>query len=141
MPKTKDSCNLVYAMLEKIQDLLPPDCPEEKLRETVQKHCGVAISTLRGRGLGALAEQARQTLSTKGLEFSIVFRKNNLVIQIDNCPSAAVEDACCCRFAHVFFDEICQWAGYNVEIQRVVPEGRCTQIFRREKGEGTGQKG
>jgi len=131
-----ENCNMVYVMLEKIQELVAPDCPEDKLRQTIQEHCAAAVWTLRGRGLGALAEQAKQALSAKGLEFSLTFQEGALVIRIENCPSAAKDDACCCRFAHVFLDEISRWAGYTVEIQRAVPEGRCIQTFRQERETG-----
>jgi len=123
---------MVYELMDRIRSEITSGCSEHEIRKAVHLHGGDLVGSLRGRGLSALANQAKHELSNKGLIFSIAFNGMDLVIQIEESPDLHEMENYCGKFAFVFFDEVCKWAGYKVSFEKLGTNGAFVQTFRRE---------
>ena len=129
----QEYCKTVMAITAGLDDLVSADVPEERVRKIVHDSHEAMIGEIKGRGLTALAEYARDFFKNSDAKVSICFQGPALAIRVKDCPSAGdtPQESPRCRVAHILLDEVCRWAGYCSEIERH-EDGECLQRFWRE---------
>jgi len=135
MTSHRDSCEMVEGLIAEIFERVGAEAPEEEIRQAVRDAGAELVSRVRGRGLTALAENARDVFNSTGTDYTIHYEGQYMVIHVHDCPVRNHPDSAFapnCRFASILMDEICRWAGFHVEFETARDGPNCVQRYRPE---------